>query len=146
MNNIKKGVYNPGECFMSSWKQSGHIMKLTTFMKQRYGVTPEEYTISIEKDDFFGAYIKFQGKHDLASNALSKVRIPIRPMALKDIELQPIEFILDTAKIWKFEHRYTKSIDNKPVTYRSTNVRPIYVAVLDSTSALSSMELYNVDI
>jgi len=146
MNNIKKGVYNPGECFMSSWKQSGHIMKLTTFMKQRYGVTPEEYTISIGKDDFIGAYIKFHGKHDLADRALQNVRIPIRPMALKDIELQPIEFILDTAKIWKFEHRYTKSKDNKPVTYRSTNVRPVYVAVLNETLALSSMEIYNLDI
>lgn len=146
MNNIKKGVYNPGECFMSSWKQSGHIMKLTTFMRQRYGVTPEEYTISVESDDFIGAYIKFQGNHDLAAMALKNVRIPIRPLALKDIELQPIEFILDTAKIWKFEHRYTKSKDNKPVTYRSTNVRPVYVAVLNETLALSSMEIYNLDI
>ena len=146
MHDVKKGVYNPDECFMSSWRRGGHITSLVTFMKQRYGVTPAEYTISTGYDDFIGAYIKFQGNHDLARMALKDVKIPIRPLAVKDVIFQPLDYILKNTKIWKFEHCHHKMGDNTSTTYKSTNVAPIYVAVLDKTYSFSFMEMYTLDI
>lgn len=146
MNNLKKGVYNPNENFMSSWRKGGHVISLINFMKQRYGVTPKEYTISIASDEFMGSYIKFEGKHDLAHNAVKNVRIPIRPIAVGDFTPKSLSFILKTTNIWKFEHCYTRSEEGKTVIYRSTNVKPIYMAVLSTTKALSFIELYNINV
>lgn len=143
--NCKKQEFNLYSNFMSSWRRSGTPMKLEAFMKSRYGVVPEDYTVSIEADAFIGAYIKFEGTNPLAKTALSNVRIPLRPICLKDCLTGSSESIIKSLKIMVLCHYHTKIQDDKTEVYKSTNISPIVIAVAGSAASMSLVEVYTIE-